>query len=134
MAVYQLAGNNEMETPQCKLPAGMAGWLWHLLDTVEDRVWAMLHGVWQFLTSAFPRWLMRVLREFLQVGYKLARVGLVVSLWVGLTFIPSLVLFRGPALLVMMGWAWLAVALGGSCYGLLYIRHRLRQQPLNGSA
>jgi hypothetical protein len=93
------------------------------LDDLENKGRRMIAGIGHFLARGLWEWLGWQFLALGRVAVKAARVLAVFAAWAVLTFAPLALLGRSkPGLLLAL--AWMALALAGSTWGLLYVRRR----------
>jgi hypothetical protein len=102
------------------------------LDNLETIGWRMIGGIGHFLTSTMWAWMRKQLILLGQIMVKAVRVAMVFTCWAVISFGPILLMskMRCEGLPVLMALAWTGLALGGSLWGVLYIRHRLRRPAM----
>lgn len=96
------------------------------LDTLETVGWRMIAGIRHFLACTMWAWMWKQLISFSRIAVKTVRVFAVFACWAAICFGPWLLCQGVPGVVVLMAVAWTALALGGSVWGALYIRHQLR--------
>jgi hypothetical protein len=98
------------------------------LDDLEIVGWRMIAGIGHFLTHTMWSWLWKQLISLSRIIAKAVRVGMVFACWAVISFAPLLLVWQMEAtgLLPLVALVWTGLALGGSLWGALYIRHRLQ--------
>jgi hypothetical protein len=114
------------------------------LKDIEDALWRMIMGIFQFIFLGLPEWVYRVLVDTVRpVTIRLMNVFALLFLWLTVVFGPVVVAVKvgvsfwvGEAVT-----AWVILALGGSLWGLFRIVRKRKtgkvaqhwtQQPNSG--